>query len=63
MRDKREIKRQRKRSSYLNNYKLNSIVKRARRNFDNLTNFNRDKRDNRDERNRANINLEDRKRD
>jgi len=62
LRDEREIKRQNKRSNYLNNYKLNSIAKRTQRDFDNLINFNRDNRDNRDKRNYTNINLRDRKR-
>ncbi len=61
--EERKIKRQRKRSSYLDNYELSLIVKRAWRNFNNTTSLNRDERDNRDERNCANINLGDRERD
>jgi len=56
---KQEIKKQRKRLSYLNNYKLNSIVKRMQCNFDNLTSFNRNKRKNRDKQSYININLKD----
>ncbi len=56
---KQEIKKQRKRLSYLNNYKLNSIVKRMQRNFNNLTSFNRNKRNNRDKQSYININLKD----
>ena len=55
---KQEIKRQRKRLIYLDNYKLNSIIKCAQYNFNNLTSFNKNKRDNRNKRNCKNINLE-----
>jgi len=62
LRDEQEVNRQRKRLNYLNNYKLNSIIKYTQYNFDNLTNFNRDKCDNRDKQSYVNINLKDCKR-
>ncbi len=56
-RSEQEIERRKKRLNYLNNYKLNSIIKRTQRNFNNSTSLNRDKCNNRDKQNRANINL------
>jgi len=63
LREKQEAKRQRKRSSYLNNYKLSSTIKYAQCDFNNLTNSNRDKCDNCDRQNCANINLKNCKKD
>ncbi len=57
LREKQEIKRQKKRLSYLNNYKLNSIIKYMRYNFNNSTNFNKDKCDNCNKQSCININL------
>jgi hypothetical protein len=57
LRDKQKIKRQRKRLSYLNNYKLSSTIKCAQCNFNNLTNFSRNKYDNCDKQSCTNINL------
>jgi len=62
LKSKREIERQKKRLSYLNNYKLSSIVKRTQYNFDNSINFNKDNRDNRNKQSYININLKDCKR-
>jgi len=59
LREKQKIKRQKKRLSYLNNYKLSSIAKPIQCNFNNLISFNKDKRNNCDKRNCTNINLED----
>jgi len=59
LRDEREVKRQRKRSSYLNNYKFSLTIKRTRRNFNNLINLNKDNRNNCDKQNCTNINLKD----
>jgi len=59
LKDEQEIKRQRKRLSYLNNYKLSLTIKCMQCNFNILTNFNRSKRDNCNKQSCANINLKD----
>jgi len=59
LKDEQEIKRQRKKSSYLNNYILSLTIKRMQCDFNNLTNFNRSKHDNCNKQSCANINLRD----
>jgi len=57
LKEKQKIKRQKKKLNYLNNYKLNLIIKRIQYNFNNLTNFNKDKRNNCNKQSCTNINL------
>ena len=59
---KQKIKRQKKRLSYLNNYKLSLTIKCTQCNFNNSTNFNRSKCDNCNRQSCTNINLKDCKR-
>jgi len=59
LRKEQEIKRQKKKLSYLNNYKLSLIVKYIQYNFNNLANFNKSKCNNCNKQSCANINLED----
>ncbi len=63
LRDKQKIKRQKKRSSYVNNYKLSLIIKYAQGNFNSSTNFNKSKRNNRNKQSSININVKDYKKD